>query len=203
MNPHIATWSRFLSDCGRVAAAATPYQVSGRLTRINGLVLEATGLKLPLGSGCRIVVPMGSAVEAEVVGFSGDKLFMMPTDDIFGVAPGAQVFPLEALPQAPQAGERFEPRRRATDRAKHVPVGEALLGRVVDGSGRPLDGGGPLKTAVPVSSLAPHQPVAARTDRSHAGCRGARDQRAAHRRAAASAWACSPARAWARACSWA
>ena len=144
--PHTETWCRFLTSCQSVAAAATPYQVSGRLTRINGLVLEATGLKLPLGSGCRIVVPMGSAVDAEVVGFSGDKLFMMPTDDIYGVAPGAQVLPLEALPQPPQAAARFGPRRRATDRAKHVPVGEELLGRVVDGSGRPLDGAGPINT---------------------------------------------------------
>ncbi len=143
---HTETWCRFLNSCQTVAAAAIPYQVSGRLTRINGLVLEATGLKLPLGSGCRIVVPMGSAVDAEVVGFSGDKLFMMPTDDIYGVAPGAQVLPLEALPQPPQAAARFGPRRRATDRAKHVPVGEELLGRVVDGSGRPLDGAGPINT---------------------------------------------------------
>jgi flagellum-specific ATP synthase len=145
-NPHTETWTRFLSGCQRLAASATPYQVSGRLTRINGLVLEATGLKLPLGSGCRITVPMGSAVEAEVVGFSGDKLFMMPTDDIYGVSPGAQVLPLEALPQPPQAGGPIGPRRRATDRAKHVPVGDELLGRVVDGSGRSLDGAGPLNT---------------------------------------------------------
>jgi flagellum-specific ATP synthase len=145
MSGHAEHWRRFLGDCQRLAAAATPSQVSGRLTRINGLVLEATGLKLPLGSGCRIAVPAGSAVEAEVVGFSGDRLFMMPTDDVFGVAPGAQVFPLEPAAQPPQARERIEPRRRATDRAKHVPVGEALLGRVVDGLGRPLDGDGPLK----------------------------------------------------------
>jgi flagellum-specific ATP synthase len=145
-NPHVATWRRFVSDCRRLADAATPFQTSGRLTRINGLVLEATGLKLPLGSSCRIAVPSGSAVEAEVVGFAGERLFMMPTDDVFGVAPGAQVFPTEATPQAPQPGGRFEPRRRATDRAKHVPVGPELLGRVVDGAGRPLDGRGPLNT---------------------------------------------------------
>ncbi|MGB0127225.1 MAG: flagellar protein export ATPase FliI [Rhodocyclaceae bacterium] len=144
MNAHVESWSKFLGGCQRVAAATTPFQVSGRLTRINGLVLEATGLKLPLGCGCRIAVPGGSAVEAEVVGFSGDKLFMMPTDDIYGLSPGAQVFPLEPVALPPRIGEPFEPRRRATDRAKHVPVGDALLGRVVDGSGRPLDGAGPL-----------------------------------------------------------
>jgi flagellum-specific ATP synthase len=66
--------------------------MSGRLTRINGLVMEASGLKLPLGSGCRINIPGGSSVEAEVVGFHGEKIFLMPTDDVFGLAPGAQVF---------------------------------------------------------------------------------------------------------------
>jgi len=140
MNPHTAKWTGFLGDCRRLATAVAPFQLSGRLTRISGLVMEATGLKLPLGSGCRIAVAGGNAVEAEVVGFSGDKLFMMPTDDVYGLAPGAQVFPIEVTTREPVVGERLEPRRRATDRAKHVPVGEQLLGRVVDGNGRPLDG---------------------------------------------------------------
>lgn len=146
MNGHHQRWSEFLADCRTLVADATPYQISGRLTRINGLVMEAAGLKLPLGSGCRIMIPGGGSVEAEVVGFSGDKLFMMPTDDVYGLAPGAQVLPVETAPAAPVVGERSVPRRRAIDRAKHVPVGDSLLGRVVDGAGRPLDGLGPLNT---------------------------------------------------------
>ncbi|MFA9439280.1 flagellar protein export ATPase FliI [Uliginosibacterium sp. sgz301328] len=138
-------WRRYLTDCTRVAQNAAPFQTSGRLTRINGLVMEASGLKLPLGSGCRVLVPGGGTVEAEVVGFNGEKLFMMPTDDVLGLAPGAEVVPLEAPPLLPQVGERFEPRRRAADRAKHLPVGDELLGRVLDGAGRPLDGLGPLR----------------------------------------------------------
>lgn len=146
MTRHTQAWRGYLQDCRRLVGMTTPYQLSGRLTRINGLVMEAAGLKLPLGSGCRIGVPGGGYVEAEVVGFSGEKLFMMPTDDVFGLAPGAQVVPIETALPKPVVGERVEPRRRASDRAKHLPVGDELLGRVVDGAGRPLDGLGPLNT---------------------------------------------------------
>ncbi|AMO35687.1 flagellum-specific ATP synthase FliI [Thauera humireducens] len=139
-------WRDFLSDGRRLVENASAFEVSGRLTRINGLVMEAAGLKLPLGSGCRVLVPGGGAVEAEVVGFNGDKLFMMPTDDVFGLAPGARVLPMEVGVPRLVPGKRIGPRRRAADRAKHLPVGEALLGRVVDGAGRPLDGAGPLGT---------------------------------------------------------
>lgn len=145
-NPYSSQLKQFLVDCKSLAESAQPFQLSGRLTRINGLVMEAAGLKLPLGSGCRVVVPGINPVEAEVVGFSGDKLFMMPTDDVIGLAPGAQVVPNEAQPPRPSCHERLEPRRRASDRAKHVPVGDSLLGRVVDSAGRPLDGLGPIVT---------------------------------------------------------
>jgi flagellum-specific ATP synthase len=106
--------------------------------------MEASGLKLPLGAGARIQLPSGGAVEAEVVGFHGDRLFMMPTEDVFGLAPGALVTPLETPPMPPMPGQAPQPQQRAQDRAKHLPVGEALLGRVLDGNGRPLDGLGPL-----------------------------------------------------------
>jgi len=140
-----AAWRGFLAGCREKVAGARPFQLSGRLTRINGLVMEASGLKLPLGSGCRIQIPGDGTVEAEVVGFSGEKLFMMPTEDVYGLAPGAHVMPLEGIPVAPKLGNIGE-RRRSFDRAKHLPVGDQLLGRVVDGNGRPLDGLGPLDT---------------------------------------------------------
>ena len=146
MSRHDALWRDFLGDGRRLVESCNPLEVSGRLTRINGLVMEASGIKLPLGSGCRILVPGGGAVEAEVVGFNGDKLYMMPTDDVFGLAPGARVLPMEVGVPRLVPGKRIGPRRRAADRAKHLPVGDALLGRVVDGAGRPLDGQGPLAT---------------------------------------------------------
>lgn len=146
MSRHDALWRDFLGDGRRLVESCNPLEVSGRLTRINGLVMEASGIKLPLGSGCRVLVPGGGAVEAEVVGFNGDKLYMMPTDDVFGLAPGARVLPMEVGVPRLVPGKRIGPRRRAADRAKHLPVGNALLGRVVDGAGRPLDGHGPLAT---------------------------------------------------------
>ena len=146
MNPHHEKWSGFLGDCHNLASETTPFRISGRLTRINGLVMEASGLKLPLGSGCHISLPGGTAVEAEVVGFSGEKLFMMPTDDVYGLAPGAHVVPLESRQDLPSLAERLRPNRRLSDRAKHLPVGDELLGRVLDGAGRPLDSLGPLNT---------------------------------------------------------
>ncbi len=138
------TWRNYLAGNRAMADDARPFELSGRLTRINGLVMEAAGLKLPLGSGCRIMVPGGGWVEAEVVGFHGEKLYMMPTEDVFGLAPGALVLPLETPPNRLQPGQDAPRNRRAADRAKHLPVGEGLLGRVVDGGGRPLDGLGPL-----------------------------------------------------------
>ncbi|MBK8121940.1 MAG: flagellar protein export ATPase FliI [Sulfuritalea sp.] len=142
MNP--SDLSRFLVDCREHLAEIKPWQIAGRLTRINGLVMEASGLKLPLGSGCLVQIPGNGTVEAEVVGFAGDRLFMMPAEDVYGLAPGALVIPMEPPQPAPAPGQVARPLRRAPDRAKHLPVGSALLGRVVDGNGRPLDSLGPL-----------------------------------------------------------
>lgn len=143
---HTALWRAFLEDARHLAETVHPFQNAGRLTRINGLVMEASGLKLPLGSGCQVMAPGGGVVEAEVVGFSGEKLFMMPTDNVFGLYPGALVRPVQAAYPQLVPGQRISPHRRASDRAKHLPVGDALLGRIVDGAGRPLDSLGPLKT---------------------------------------------------------
>jgi flagellum-specific ATP synthase len=68
------------------------------------------------------------------------------------VVPGARVFPVEAA--VPKPGSVPHPRRRPSDRARHLPVGAKLLGRVVDGAGRPLDGKGPLGTddVAPISA---------------------------------------------------
>ncbi len=150
--PDSQAWQRYLADNRRLVEEASPYLISGRLTRISGLVMEASGLKLPLGSSCKIQVPGGGSVEAEVVGFAGERLYMMPSEDVYGLAPGAQVTPLEIPPVPTKVGQSIPQRRRAFDRAKHLPVGDQLLGRVVDGNGRPLDSLGPLD-AKPSRSL--------------------------------------------------
>lgn len=146
LHPHLAHWKAFLSTCQRAASDAQPLQASGRLTRVNGLVMEVAGLKLPLGSTCHILSHSGQRVEAEVVGFAGDKLYLMPSDDMYGLAPGAHVIPYESHESLPKVGQINSRTRHRHDQAKHVPVGNELLGRVVDGVGRPLDGKGPLRT---------------------------------------------------------
>ena len=144
MNP--VELSRFLVECREHVADVRPWLTAGRLTRINGLVMEASGLKLPLGSGCLIQIPGDGTVEAEVVGFAGDRLFLMPAEDVYGVSPGSLIIPMESPRPPPVSGQVSTPLRRAPDRAKHLPVGDALLGRVVDGNGRPLDSLGRLDT---------------------------------------------------------
>jgi flagellum-specific ATP synthase len=137
-------WRAFLGECRARASEAQPFLHSGQLTRINGLVMEATGLRLPLGASCRILPDHGHGIEAEVVGFNGERLFLMPSDDLYGLSPGARVVPMEAPPIPPRCDRPHGKRRRAQDRARQMPVGSELLGRVIDGAGRPLDGHGPL-----------------------------------------------------------
>ena len=136
--------ARFLHDCGEIVAVADTISISGKLTRVAGLVLEASGLRLAVGTCCRVALPDGNSVEASVVGFSEDRLFLMPVQDVYGLTPGALVIPIEAQPERLMLGAPARPRRRAADYAKHVPVGNALLGRVLDSNGRPLDALGPV-----------------------------------------------------------
>lgn len=143
---HLQRWQRFLAHCGQAAETAHPLWPIGRLTRINGLVMEAAGLKLPLGSACLVYPQGGHPVEAEVVGFAGEKLYLMPSDEVYGLAPGSKVVAYDTPSPLPLLDSPSTLRRRATDRTKQVPVGNELLGRVVDGVGRPLDNQGPLHT---------------------------------------------------------
>ncbi|MGV6476376.1 FliI/YscN family ATPase, partial [Azotobacter vinelandii] len=134
-NPHRQHWAQALDGLQRRLDELPPYRRSGRIVRATGMVLEAVGLDIPLGGVCRIELaaqPGGEArqAEAEVVGFAGERLFLMPLEEIAGLRPGARVFPLG------EGGDALGARR--------FPLGERLLGRVVDSSGQPLDGLGPL-----------------------------------------------------------
>jgi flagellum-specific ATP synthase len=98
----------------------------GRLAAYDGLMLEATGLREPVSATVRVIDADGHAAMAEVVGFRGDRTLLMALDA-----------------DAPHAcGARVEPDRRGSS----VDVGEALLGRVIDALGHPLDGLGPIAT---------------------------------------------------------
>ena len=142
LDRHSARWQSYVRDCSALTGFVEPMVVSGRVTRVAGLVMECVGLRLAVGSACTIPMPNGARVEAEVVGFDGDRLFLMPQSDVEGIVPGTRVFPVEAT--IPRPGSVTHARRRPSDRARHLPVGWGLIGRVLDGAGRPLDTLGPL-----------------------------------------------------------
>ena len=153
-------WDRFLINCTQLINPANPFLLSGTITRVSGLVMEAVGLRLPVGSSCTIFLSSGHSVSAEVVGFSGERLFLMPSSDVYGLSPGARVVPAELVGESPRLGGFQHPRRRAADRAKHVAVGPELLGRVLNGVGEPLDRLGPTRAehSVPLYSR-PYNPL--------------------------------------------
>lgn len=105
-------------------------QEEGSLVRMIGIKLEAVGCQAPIGSRCQIITDEGGTIEAEVVGFSDGSLFLMPEGNLRGVKLGARVVPLHT--------------------GGVVSVGEELLGRVIDGAGKPIDGGGPINCPVQI-----------------------------------------------------
>ena len=109
----------------RLSEAPPPLQIEGKLTRMVGMTLEAVGVQAAIGARCVVIGNDEQKVEAEVVGFGENKLYLMPTSNVHGVLPNARVIP---------TGQVYE-----------APVGDSLLGRVIDGTGKPLDDKGPLK----------------------------------------------------------
>ncbi|CCJ87897.1 Flagellum-specific ATP synthase FliI [Cronobacter dublinensis 582] len=111
MTARLTRWLNTLDNFEAKMAQLPSVRRYGRLTRATGLVLEATGLQLPLGATCIIERQEGTQlheVESEVVGFNGQKLFLMPLEEVEGPKKGL--------------------------------FGPQLLGRVLDGAGKPLDG---------------------------------------------------------------
>jgi flagellum-specific ATP synthase len=142
-----ARWRRYLADLEAHAAVPRPLVSEGMLVRVTGLVLEAAGVRAPVGSVCEVSSSSGAPVSAEVVGFHRDRAYLMPTGDLHGLASGARVVPRPAPQTAPQLGRDNPLWRRSEDRGLHLPMGAGLLGRVVDAHGEPMDRLGPLHNA--------------------------------------------------------
>jgi len=137
-------WPNFLADAQRRVQVGATLEVRGTLTRLAGLVLEAVGIHVPVGSQCWVRMKAQAPVLTEVVGFSGDRAFLMPAGDVHGLSSGASVEPAPAYVVPPRLGER-----RQTDRVSglgvlRLPLGDGLLGRVVDAHGVPMDYKGPI-----------------------------------------------------------
>lgn len=160
-NPHVARWHGALRSVRSRVSGVPGHQVNGRITRATGLILEAVGIRLPLGSGCLIDISEqtgdgeAQVAEAEVVGFGAGKLYLMPRTEMEGLVPGALVRALSTDGEG--SGKRY-------------PVGRGLLGRVLDGFGNPIDGKGPLRdcsyrsaNAKPINPL-DRQPITEQID---------------------------------------
>ncbi|OHX11325.1 flagellar protein export ATPase FliI [Chromobacterium sphagni] len=133
----------WLAACAESAASASLWQPCGKLVRVTGMVMEAVGIKLPVGSACQVALSGDEVVEAEVVGFSGDKVFLMPLTNVHGLLSGTPVSPLSTA-TPPEYGYHGGQVRANGAIGRQVPVGLGLLGRVLDSLGRPLDGLGPV-----------------------------------------------------------
>jgi len=96
------------------------YPVRGRVQKVMGPLLEASGMDTEVGRACHVQIPSNRHLEAEVVGFRDGHSLIMPAGPTRGIAPGNVVRPLGGPPS--------------------IHVSEALLGRVLDACGRPLDG---------------------------------------------------------------
>jgi flagellum-specific ATP synthase len=113
----------------------------GRVTNLIGLVIEATGLDAEIGEVCAIGTGRnGGTIPAEVVGFRDGRTLLMPLGPLDGIGPGKVV--------------------TAKGHSFRLPVGDDLLGRVLDGLGRPLDGRPtPVGEAVKSTIAAPPSPL--------------------------------------------
>ena len=115
------------APCHNAVANAQLISITGRVNQVIGMVIEGHGPGLPVGSICEIEISQGkNRIPAEVVGFKEDKVLLMPLGEMRGVEPGSIIHKLSEQASAP--------------------VGDALLGRVIDGLGNPMDGKGPLAT---------------------------------------------------------
>ena len=124
-------WLTKLQNHTKKLDEPTELIVEGTLSRMVGLTLEAVGCRAAIGSRCQIENKNGNKIEAEVVGFAGERIYLMPIGDPQGLEPDCRVIPM--------------------GKNSLAKVGFNLLGRVIDGSGQPLDDKGALKTEAKVS----------------------------------------------------
>lgn len=100
--------------------------LTGTITQISGMKIEASGISIPLGTVCKILVSKNVSVNAEVIGFSEKSTYLMATEDVSGIKQGTRVVSLSNI--------------------RHARVGISLLGRVLDATGNPIDDGEKIVT---------------------------------------------------------
>ena len=150
-NDATAKWQLFMDNARKRVGIGSTLELRGTLTRLTGLVLEATGIRVPVGSQCLVTMKAQAPVLAEVVGFSNDRAFLMPAGDVHGLSSGASVEPAAAYVAVPRLGERRQTERAAGYGMLRLPLGDGLLGRVVDAQGTPMDRRGPIEDVTAVT----------------------------------------------------
>ena len=137
-------WAAFLAQACATVSADTSLEVRGTLTKLTGLVLEASGIRVPVGSQCLVTMKSREPVLAEVVGFAGERAYLMPAGDLHGLSSGAAVSAAPAFVPVPRLGQALSPADASNLGMLRLPLGNGLLGRVVDSQGTPMDRMGPL-----------------------------------------------------------
>ena len=137
-------WEDFFARSQGRLARSTPLEVRGTLTKLAGLVLEASGLRASVGSQCIVTARTRETILAEVVGFSNDRAFLMPAGDVQGLSSGASVAPAAHYVPVPQLHKPSAADFTSDTGMLRLPLGDGLLGRVVDSQGMPLDRMGPI-----------------------------------------------------------
>ncbi len=115
-------WDKYLE----ILTSCQPFKLEGKIVKVAGIVAEANGPGLSVGSLCSIKNSDGQNIQAEVIGFSDQRVIVMPFGEMRGIEPGSRIVDISKKPA--------------------VPVGDAYLGRVVDGLGRPIDNKGMIRS---------------------------------------------------------
>ncbi len=141
-------WPGFLANARQRVNAIDAIECRGTLSRVAGLVLEARGLRVPIGSQCNVSMASGHRVLAEVVGFSRDTAYLMPAGDVHGLSSGAEVSLATPLVSVPRLADKPREPRELVFTGLRLPLGSGLIGRVVDAHGVPMDRGQVLSDVV-------------------------------------------------------
>lgn len=117
-----SNWDKYLE----ILTSCRPFKLEGKIVKVAGIVAEANGPGLSVGSLCSIKNSDGQNIQAEVIGFNDQRVIVMPFGEMRGIEPGSRIVDISKKPA--------------------VPVGDAYLGRVVDGLGRPIDNKGMISS---------------------------------------------------------
>lgn len=114
----------FLNEAEKVLEQTNPVKIYGKVTKAVGLIVESVGITASIGDICEIITDENT-VEAEVVGFKNGTVLLSPLGEIYGIRTGARI--------------------AVKGKQSYIPISNEILGRIIDGTGNPIDGREPLR----------------------------------------------------------